>query len=835
MRTVSIFVASSIIEFEYERIYIGDFIRKYNDNFKPIGNRVRLHMCEDEYVNSQSFYDRLIESSDIFILMIGERLGDFSRHELVDIADKCPNIKKKVVVLNSEKSRVDIPLDLESDIEIKVLGNNKKESLQNFISDLIEDVIDMKVDEPAQPIEENFILSLPAAEDIEVAVLNNIVRRLNDQDFNILVHDDIYDGSENVCVGLLTKSLYSERNRLLEILSKITKSDDLWIFADKYYDTQDTIKIEDSTAKELGVVLNKIIINHRSYPSFYSSIKNLALDFEIRLRRALHTIKTAERAAEQAAFIYILEDHWLIQKSLISGRKTLRFNLWDITSNCTYEKALRKERVICNLLNMYWLSGKWNKHVDAWTKLNQGKFDEFVYEEDDLEEIKVNAKEYNQAFYDFICDKIEIIQKKSIENGWQWLDKEVKQLLSTISDKRCLPTEQLIKVLIYLADAYSTFNETLNKALNLYEEALSIDAEYLKDIVKTQLGGLISIGSKLIDSGNMTLLKKLIIIGQKVTDESDLYYWAIFKLLESAYLQHEGHSEWEEINKQISERLTSQTFLSDNSIVEISLLQQIYLLNRGLQKNEDIPHCVTRINEIFGSYTKYLSYDKSRYGHILISLLSLQSLANQDITQIEQLIDWVDNNAILSKGKFYYDLMFNKATIYTRHGKFENAMGIYHTLTTLYQTDYDIGSSFQNIALCNMHLFNFDGKLHEAENNYLKALSYYLKCGSKEMCGNVYDGLSFCYILQRRFKDAEVAAAESVSIQEYSDDNKYCNYISSLICQGKYLKAVRIYRKHPNKRKVLMLIQIDWEKEIKTVGIDARKFRVFKTLANIFN
>ena len=150
MRTVSIFVASSMIEFEYERIYIGNFIRKYNDNFKPIGNRVRLHMCEDEYRNSQSFYDRLIEASDIFILMIGEKLGDFSKHELVDVADKCSNIKKKVIVLNSEESRQDIPLELESNVDIKVLGEDKKDSLQTIISDLIEEVIALKEDEPSQ-------------------------------------------------------------------------------------------------------------------------------------------------------------------------------------------------------------------------------------------------------------------------------------------------------------------------------------------------------------------------------------------------------------------------------------------------------------------------------------------------------------------------------------------------------------------------------------------------------------------------------------------------------------------------------------------------------------
>lgn len=830
MRTVSIFVASSIIEFEYERIYIGDFIRKYNDNFKPIGNRVRLHMCEDEYVNSQSFYDRLIESSDIFILMIGEKLGNFSKHELVDVADKCTNIKKKVIVLTSEESRQDIPLELESDVDIKLLGKDKKDSLQTIISDLIEDVIAFKEDEPIQSVEDNFILSLPCAEDIEVAVLNNIVRRLSDQDVNIVVHDDTYDGSENACVGLLTKTLFSEKDRLLEIFSKITKPDDLWIFADEYYDAKESHNNVDNTTKELGSVLNKLITHYRSYPSFYSSIKNLALDFEVRLRRALHTAKTAERAAERAAFIYVLEDHWLIQKSLISGRKTLRYNLWNISSNYSDEKALRKERVICNLLNIYWLSGQWNKHVDAWTKLNQGKFDELIYEENDLDEIK--AKEYNQAFYDYICDKIEVIQKNSVENGWEWLDNEIKRLLSTINTNRSLSNDQYIKSLIYLADAYASFNETINEALNLYEKALNSDAVHFKNIVKTQLGGLVYLGSKLIDSSNLALLDKLSDIGLKATDESDLYYWAIFNLLRCVYLQQQGYPDWIEIAQQLMNRISIQTFLSDNSIVEIYILLQIIVIQSELQNNGNILDFESQIKEIIGMYGKYLSNDESKYGYILMSAQSFQSLANKNLTQIEQLINKYRNNQLLTKGKFYYDLIFNKAKIYSSLGKFDNAIETFRTLTNLYQNEYDIGSSFQNIAWCNMQLFKSKDKLQEAEQNYLKALSYYRKFGDKRMCGNVYDGLSFCYILQKRFMEAEAAALNSIDIIEYQDDNKYCNYISSLLCQGKYIKAIRIYHKHSSKKELLQLIQTDWNNEIDQVGIDYSKYKIFKLLTH---
>lgn len=830
MRTVSIFVASSIIEFEYERIYIGNFIRKYNDTFKPIGNRVRLHMCEDEYVNSQSFYDRLIEASDIFILIIGEKLGDFSKHELVDVADKCPNIKKKVIVLNSEKSRQDIPSGLLSNVDIKVLGKDKKESLQTIISDLIEDVIVLKEDEPVQSINDDFILSLPCAEDIEVAVLNNIVRRLNDQDINIVVHDDSYDGSEDACVGLLTKSLFSERARLLEISSKIIKPDDLWIFADEYYDINESTKNADNTTKELGLLLNKLITHYRSYPSFYSSIKNLALDFEVRLRRALHAVKTAERAAERAAFIYVLEDHWLIQKSLISGRKTLRYNLWNITIDNSVEKALRKERVICNLLNIYWLSGQWDKHVDAWTKLNQGKFDELFYEESDLEEIK--SKEYNQALFDFVCDKIERIQKRSVDKGWEWLDAEVKNLLSLIDNKRGLSNVQTITCLIYFADAYTTYDETIANAVDLYEIALNSDEEDFKNIVKTQIGGLVYIGSKLVNTSNLTLLEKISNIGLKATDESDFYYWSIFKLFKCIYLQQQGETEWINIIQQLNSRISYHTIFSDNSIAEIYLLTHIIQIQNALQKNENILNYVMQINQIFEIYWKYLSNDESKYEYILMAAQSFQALANQNLSLINQIIDRYETKKHLPIGKFYYDMLFNKATIYSRLKEFDSAIETFRKLTNLYQNDYDIGSSFQNIAWCNMQFFKFKDKLQEAEQNYLKALSYYRDFGDKRMCGNVYDGLSFCYILQKKFSEAETSALNSIAIYEYQDDNKYCNYISSLLCQGKYIKAICTYRKHSNKKDLLQLIQNDWDNEIGQVGIDYNKYKMFKFLTH---
>ena len=95
MKTIKVFVASSIIEFEQERIYLGEYVRKLNDSFRDLKQRIRLYLCEDEKINSQPFYDRNIEDSDAFISIIGDQLGEFTKHEIL-VANHRTSIKRKI-------------------------------------------------------------------------------------------------------------------------------------------------------------------------------------------------------------------------------------------------------------------------------------------------------------------------------------------------------------------------------------------------------------------------------------------------------------------------------------------------------------------------------------------------------------------------------------------------------------------------------------------------------------------------------------------------------------------------------------------------------------------
>ncbi len=824
MKTLTIFLASSIIEFDYERIFIGDFIRKLNDQFRPIGYKVRLYMCEDEYINSQPFYDRLIESSDIFILLVGQRLGDFSKHELVDIADVSTEIKKKVIVLRSENSRDLIP-PLNSSYAVHVLGKDPKHELQSIISDLIEETIITKDEVLEISTAEDFLLGIPKAEKIEVAVLNNIIRRLNDQNHNIVVHDDNYDGSENAYVSIITESLTTEIERLKSILINNANTDNLWIFADANLSSE---KLQTTpTTKGLVNVIDNIIKRHNNYPTYYQDIKSLAREIEIRLFRALQTTMKAEKAAEKAAFIYVLEDHWLIQKSLITGRKTLKYNLWDITLDCPIEKALRKERVIVNLLNIYWLSGQIDKHVDAWTKLEQKKFDEIFYTLDNLDEVK--AKEYGQAFIDYICDTLELILSQSFNHDSQWLHNKLNEICEITSSRTNISNAHRAMTYIYIGDAYSVLDDYINIAIDNYEQAFLIDKDKSSEILKVKLSSLINLCGRLIDQGQMGYLTRVCKIGLSITDKTDTYYWLLFKMTESVSNYQDQTKQWE-TQMELQPMITPHALTQDNRLVEISIIQIILSLQIELQNQRDISVHLNTIEYCINLYHKYLSFDVL-YKYLLSALLSLKARAVNSIQLSQQAIDiYVNTYHTTEFSKFYCDLIYNKGSIELKNSNYIEAASLFKELANAYNAKYDKGCSYQSSAICYMNLYYLEGSLTQAEELYNQALSCFKTCGDKRMYGNILDGLSFCFLLQKRFKEAEQTAIHAIQIKEYNDINKYVNLISSLLCQGKLIKAFNIYKSATDKRLTIELLFKDWNKEIKDVGINNRTFKLFKFL-----
>ena len=86
MKTLSVFLASSIVEFKSDRLLIGDYVRRLNDDLFPRGIYVNLVVCEEisnalHYARKQSEYNDRIKECDLFYILIGRRAGGYTVEE----------------------------------------------------------------------------------------------------------------------------------------------------------------------------------------------------------------------------------------------------------------------------------------------------------------------------------------------------------------------------------------------------------------------------------------------------------------------------------------------------------------------------------------------------------------------------------------------------------------------------------------------------------------------------------------------------------------------------------------------------------------------------------
>jgi hypothetical protein len=83
LKHLKIFLASSIKEFAEERMSLKDFVRKMNDILVDHNIYLRMFICE--YASNaladgrkQNEFTREIDDSDIFLLLAGKNLGDYT-------------------------------------------------------------------------------------------------------------------------------------------------------------------------------------------------------------------------------------------------------------------------------------------------------------------------------------------------------------------------------------------------------------------------------------------------------------------------------------------------------------------------------------------------------------------------------------------------------------------------------------------------------------------------------------------------------------------------------------------------------------------------------------
>ena len=151
MKKIKIFLASSIREFQKERIAIGDLFRQIQNDVIDLGIRLDLFMCEFED-NSMSLgrmqerYNDKLKESNVFIMLIGKKVGKYTIEEY-NVSKENSLIKRYILfeICKNDESIDLFKKDLEKDLlkgyDHKIYNfKNEKELLDN-IKDIIDEVL----------------------------------------------------------------------------------------------------------------------------------------------------------------------------------------------------------------------------------------------------------------------------------------------------------------------------------------------------------------------------------------------------------------------------------------------------------------------------------------------------------------------------------------------------------------------------------------------------------------------------------------------------------------------------------------------------------------------
>lgn len=87
MNFVKLFLASSITEFHATRLHIGNFVREMNDDLIQHEAYAEMAMCEDlsnavAFNRKQDEYNQSIQESDLFYLLVGSKVGQYTMEEV---------------------------------------------------------------------------------------------------------------------------------------------------------------------------------------------------------------------------------------------------------------------------------------------------------------------------------------------------------------------------------------------------------------------------------------------------------------------------------------------------------------------------------------------------------------------------------------------------------------------------------------------------------------------------------------------------------------------------------------------------------------------------------
>ena len=107
MNKIKIFLASSIVEFKSIRNKIGEYVLEYNNEYIEKGKKIKLFECEfhDEAISpldrKQDEYMEVLKKSDIFLMLIGKKLGNYTKEEYQVALDN--NIERHIIFFKTNE------------------------------------------------------------------------------------------------------------------------------------------------------------------------------------------------------------------------------------------------------------------------------------------------------------------------------------------------------------------------------------------------------------------------------------------------------------------------------------------------------------------------------------------------------------------------------------------------------------------------------------------------------------------------------------------------------------------------------------------------------------
>lgn len=814
MRFINLFIASSIVEFERERVYIGDHIRRFNDKSYKEGYYVKLYLCEDDLENLQAIYDRKIENCDLFVALVGEKLGDKTKHELY-VAECSDKIKSRHIIVSEECNLSIIPQELLSSFKIHVINLFNREFLFYHIDSCIHSIVGQIKDTHYSPAIKEFSLSIPNNNSYELAIISNIVRSVKDNfedELHLIVSMSATDRN-NAYLSLLSENQNEEYERLLRIASDEDQKCSIWLFENVMYRsyTNESVK--------------KVIDDLYKYGNYncitYKDNEQLHLKFHSKLVDALNIYKSFIEVK------YSIVNHILYEESQKTYKKKFVKNL--LLTDYNAKSQVRLEQNIVNIINSYVITRQFDKLKESLIKLDKSDFEYFIFNPDIIRP-DLSYVEYYKALVKYIYDSIEYLNFNTTEYDGDDIKNKLNEIFHINIERGVLlkPSDEFrmyylgAKLLLSYNDQYEAVLECYVKAYEAFNQILGnkpVYANYVKEVI-------IDTCEIYFDLNDNTQLLEWTQKGKKFVDANDIAYKVKLLVYEArGNCDHNPKLADELYDEAISGLVGNELYKQEDDLLDLYIIvsfEIVFSKYRSIALDTDkmqvLRDQMLALDELHNKYLRNSNCWRSK-----LYILYMLGLLNRDMElcgEADRLLDSHRDERLPFER--ICDLEYIKALIHKKNHEYKESNEILLKLAKLYKGAKSKASCFQIIGTNYSYMCTSEESLRLAKEYYSMALELDADLGS-----NIYEGLSYCCLMTKDFQEAEKYARKAMLEDVQAKDNIYANYISSLLCQNKFIKAFITYvivckRKEAVKR---ILLQ-DWTTDLKELGIKTSRFHV---------